>query len=241
MIQKGKENMTQPALSPVISPSSLEKIAYDAIKEAIQTFRFKPGESLVENDLAHQLNISKTPVREAMSRLEKEGFITKVPYKGYYVTGISHQAIVNMFDIRSVLEGLAVRLATPRFTEEEIISAKVLISEHRKAVHAENILEASRLNRRFHEMIIQCSGNERLIHMLNNLEDHIQRYRTLSNYQSGRLEKSVDEHARILEAIVNRDGVAAEEASRAHILSVSDDLAIQNFDDLVERIVRSTN
>ncbi len=228
--------MTTPTLSPVNSPVSLEKIAYDAIKEAILTFRFKPGENLVENDLARQLSISKTPVRDALSRLEKEGFIVKIPYKGYYITDISRQSVIDIFEIRAALEGLAVRLATPLLDKSDIQQAQELIAHHQTAAEADNITDASRLNRDFHDLLISRAGNERLSQILSNLEDHLQRYRTLSNFQEGRLTKSVDEHAEILDAIIHQQAEQAEQAIRAHILSVSEDLAAQNFDELVERI-----
>ena len=228
--------MINQPLAPVASPTSLEKLAYDAIKEAILTFRFKPGESLVENDLARQLSISKTPVRDALSRLEKEDFIIKIPYKGYYVAEVSHQSVIDIFEIRAVLEGLALRLAALRCTSADIETARALINEHGAAAESCNIKLASELNRRFHNLLIERSGNERLMHMLENLEDHLARYRMLSNFQSGRLKKSVSEHIQILEAIIDRNADAAEKAAREHMLSVSADLAQQDFDELVNRI-----
>jgi DNA-binding GntR family transcriptional regulator len=232
--------MNQPPLAPVPSPLSLEKMAYDAIKEAILTFRFKPGESLVENDLARQLNISKTPVRESMSRLEREGFIVKIPYKGYYVTEISRQSMLDIFEIRATLEGLAARRAALNFNNQDVEKARQLIEEHRQAALTNNITLASQLNRQFHVLIIERSENERLIQILNNLEDHLRRYRTLSNFQSGRLEKSVTEHQLILEIFIQRDAQKAEALARQHILSVAEDLAQQNFEELVEKASHQT-
>ena len=98
--------MNLPLATPS-SPVSLEKFSYESIKEAILTFRLYPGQTLVEGELAHQLGISKTPVRDALLRLEKEGFIIKFPYKGYSVTEITRESIADMFEIRSALEGLA--------------------------------------------------------------------------------------------------------------------------------------
>ncbi len=224
--------MAQP-LTPIGNPVSLEKLAYDSLKEAILTFRLKPGENLVESDLAHQLGISKTPVRDALLRLEKEGFIIKIPYKGYYVMEITRQSVADMFEIRAVLEGLAARLAVPNFNSEDIAAARRILTEHEQAEMAGNMEQAARLNRQFHELIIRRSGNARLEAMLRNLDDHIQRYRTLSNYQAGRLLKSVEEHRRVLEAIERADAEAAEQAIRAHIQSVMGDLENQNIQDLV--------
>jgi len=229
--------MPSTVLTPVTSPVPLEKIAYDAIKEAILDFSLKPGETLVETEVARQLSISKTPVRDALSRLEKEGFIVKVAYKGYYIADISRQSMTDIFQIRAVLEGLAVRLSTPKLEEADIQEGLRLIEEHSQAAMAGNIALASKLNREFHDLILNKAGNERLQQIIGNLEDHLRRYRTLSNYQSGRLEKSVDEHRQIIKAIIERDAETAEKATRNHIESVINDLAIQDFDELLEKIV----
>lgn len=229
--------MTQSTLTPFASPLSREKMAYDTIKEAILTFRFKPGECLVESDLALQLNISKTPVRESLTRLEREGFITKISYKGYYVTEISRKGMLDIFDIRAVLEGLAMQRAANLITRQDIDQAEELIDAHEKVAGAHNIVLASQYNRRFHDLLVRSADNERLIKILANLDDHLRRYRLLSNYQAGRLEKSVVEHRQILDAIIRHDGEEADRATRHHILSVSYDLANEDFDRLVDQIV----
>lgn len=221
------------SLAPINGPVSLEKFAYDAIKEAILVFKLKPGESLVENDLARQLGISKTPVRDALLRLEKEGFVTKIPYKGYYVMEITRQSVEDMFEIRSVLEGLAARLAVKHFSPADLDKARSLIRDQEQALSNGQIEAASDLNRAFHNLIIQRANNERLEQMLGNLDDHLQRYRILSNAQSGRLEKSAEEHQRVLEAIQGQNSEEAEVAVRAHILSVLGDLENQDFQELV--------
>lgn len=220
-------------LAPVGNPVSLEKLAYDAIKNAILIFRLKPGESLVENDLARQLQISKTPVRDALLRLEKEGFITKIPYKGYYVTEITRESVADMFQIRAALEGLAARLAAVHLNDADLSEIQRLVSEHEHALAEKKLLQANKLNREFHDLIILRADNERLKVMLANLDDHLQRYRTLSNYQRGRLMKSVEEHQRVVDALSAHNPEQAELALRAHILSVMEDLENQDFNELI--------
>ena len=221
-------------LSPVPEPLSLEKMAYNAIKEAILTFRLKPEENLVESDLARQLGISKTPVRESLSRLEREGFVTKIPYTGYYVTPISTQSVSEIFEIRAALEGLAASLAALRLSDEDITLAQTLVARHEQATQNGDIAQAARLNRQFHDLIITRAGNQRLAQILANLDEHLQRYRTLSNFQSGRLDKSVAEHRAVLTALEQRQPSQAEQAVRAHILSVSNDLAHQDIQALIQ-------
>lgn len=223
-------------LSPVSGPVSLEKLAYDSIKSAILAFQLLPEENLVETDLARQLGISKTPVRDALSRLEKEGFVEKIPYKGYTVTGISQQAVIEIFEIRATLEGLSARQATPNFTEQDLETARELVFHHNEATRQGDTQSASELNKQFHALILSKAKNSWLRQILGNLEDHLSRYRLLSNFQAGRLEKSAEEHNAILGAIIARQPEKAEQAVRTHLLSVAKDLQTQDFDELIDRI-----
>jgi len=223
-------------LTPVTSPASLEKLAYDAIKNAILTFQLRPGDSLVESELAHQLGISKTPVRDSLLRLEKEGLVVKVPFKGSYVASISHESVIELFEIRAVLEGLAARLAMPGVTPDELTELAGLIDSHEQALRKGSISEAAGYNRKFHQTIIQHCANERLLQILGNLDDHLQRFRLLSNYQRGTALKSVEEHRQILAALIQKDGVLVEQTMRRHLENVLVDLSEQDFDQLVDLV-----
>lgn len=218
------------------SPVPLEKMTYEAIKEAILTFALKPGQPLVENDLASQLNISKTPVRDALLRLEKEGLVEKIPYKGAFVTEVNQRTMHEIFEIRAVLEGMGVRLAIPNITPDDLKKLHQILDRHALAVKNGRIDEASDLNRKFHELIVERSSNLWLKQILSNLEDHLRRYRLLSNYQAGRLDKSIQEHERILKAIENGDGFEAEAGMKDHLISVVNDLSTEDFDTLVSQI-----
>ena len=228
------------ALSPVSGPVSLEKLAYDAIKEAILSFRLKPGDSLVESELGRQLGISKTPVRDALSRLEKEGLVAKIPYKGTYVSEINRDSVIQMFQIRSVLEGLATRLAAPNFSTEDIRTAHEMIRMHGEALAAGDVETGFKMNRKFHDLILNRAENEKLLQILANLEDQLRCYRRLSAYQNSRGSKSVSEHQDILNAIERKDGAAAEAAMRAHLDSVVDDLAREDVQNLVHIVESQT-
>ncbi len=225
------------SLSPVGGPVSLEKLAYDAIKEAILAFRLKPGESLVESELATQLHISKTPVRDALLSLEKEGLVVKVPYKGASVSEVNQQIMNEIFEIRSVLEGLAARQAAPLMEASHLQLASSLVDQHEQALLRGDIDDASRLNRQFHELIVRQAPNQWLKQILSNLDEHLKRYRTLSNFQVGRLGKSIDEHRMILTALCEGQAEQAEDAMRAHLVSVAIDLNDQDFDELVRKVI----
>jgi len=223
-------------LSPLKDSPSLDKLAYEKIKEAILTFQFLPNDALVEGELASQLGISKTPVRDALMRLEKEGLVTRVPYKGTYVSDINNQDMANIFHIRIVLEGLAIQLATELLTEEDFQKMEKLIAEHAEALKKGDVRGVSRINTEFHNIIVNRCSNPRLQQMLHNLDDHLKRYRLLSISQGMRTEKSVPEHQAILDALRARDPKRAEMAMQTHLTSAMQDLYDQDFEELVQKL-----
>jgi len=204
---------------------SLKDRAYAVIKEAILSLKLKPGTPLVEHDLAQQLGISKTPVRDALQELEREGFVTRLLFKGTYVTEVTMKDLTEIFQLRAVLEGLAARLATLSFSSQELDQ----IAEHLTAAEAAlaegNLVLCSEQGKKLHDAIISKAGNQRLILIIRNLDDHVQRFRALSDQISGRLNKSVVEHRRILAALRRQDPIAAEQAMRDHLFSVLQDLS----------------
>ncbi|MEW6180534.1 MAG: GntR family transcriptional regulator [Chloroflexota bacterium] len=232
------ENSPLPPLQPILIANSLEKMAYDSIKAAILSFRIRPGETLVENDLARQLGISKTPVRESLSRLEREGFVIKYPYKGYAASPISAEDMRAIFEVRAALEGLAAALACQKLSAAELEELRRIAENHARAAAEGNLTQSAHFNRQFHNHIITAARNIRLSGILANLEDHLQRYRVLAIFQPGRLQKSVEEHRIIVEALLRRDAQAAESAQRRHLLNVLEDLAHDNLDELIERALR---
>jgi DNA-binding GntR family transcriptional regulator len=199
-------------------------------------FQLAPGQTIVESDLAKQLGMSKTPVRDAISRLEKEGLVVKIPYKGAFISEVSKGAVQEIYQLRAVLEGLAASLATINMVDAERDFTRQLIDDEVNALASQDIPKASQINRRFHELLIEKSGNQWLKSILANLDDHLQRYRMLSYFQEGRLEKSIQEHQRVLDAILAEQPHKAEAGMKAHLLSVAADLTTtQDFDILVEQ------
>lgn len=223
------------SLAPLVETPSLDKLAYQKIKEAILTFQFLPGQNLVEGELATQLGISKTPVRDALMRLEKEGLVSRQPYKGTFVSEINNQDMVNIFEIRVVLEGLAVRLATKALTEDDLAEMEVLIERHEAALQEQDYVKASHINAEFHGIILEKCSNQRLREMLHNLDDHLKRYRLLSIVQGVRVDKSVPEHRNILALLRSGDPEKAEEGMKEHLNSAMWDLYDQDFSELERR------
>lgn len=219
-------------LKPLHENVSLDKLAYDRIKDAILTFQFKPNQALVEGDLALQLGISKTPVRDALMRLEREGLVSRVPFKGTYVSDVNNQDMADIYEIRTVLEGLAIRLATPFLTSEEIARLEELTKEHATALSQKDFSDVAKINAEFHGIIIHKCNNQRLITSLEDLDDLLKRYRLLSIAQGLRLEKSVPEHKVIVAALKEKDPIKAEAAMKEHLQSAMRDLYQQDFSEL---------
>jgi len=217
-------------LPRVAEPVSLKDKAYKAIKSAILSLKLKPGDPLVESDLAQQLGISKTPVRDALLELEREGFVTKVLFKGTYVTEITLKDVREVFQVRAVLEGLAARLAAPFFSAKDLEEGEKIITAAEAALAEGDIALCSEHGKRFHRLIINKADNQRLQTIILNLDDHLQRFRLLSDQINGRLNKSLKEHRKILEALGRKDPLAAEETARGHLFSVLQDLSEEGED-----------
>jgi DNA-binding GntR family transcriptional regulator len=215
------------ALERLTAPASLKDQAYLAIKRAILTLQLKPGEALVESDLAGQLGISKTPVRTALHELEREGLVTKVLYKGTYVREVTLRDVREIFQLRAVLEGLAARLAAPLLEESELARADELLTLMESALHMGDRPLASQYGAQFHYLILQNADNERLQLIWHNLDDHTQRFRLMSDQISGRLEKSLGEHKKILAALEQRDPDLAEARLKEHLHSVLEELSAE--------------
>lgn len=203
---------------------TLKDQAYDTIKEAILSMQLEPGQPLVEEELAQQLGVSKTPVRDALNDLERDGLVTKILFKGTYVSEISARDVEEIFQLRAVLEGLAFRLATPCLTPEDLVQAEVLLDACDKARRQGDLPLCSKLGTQFHWLIIKKSTNQRLSPILDNLEDHTRRLRLVSERIYGRLEKSSREHRRILDALKQGDPLVAEQRLRDHLHSVIHDI-----------------
>jgi DNA-binding GntR family transcriptional regulator len=214
-------------LERVTTPVSLKDQAYLAIKRAILSLKLNPGTALVESELADQLGISKTPVRTALHELEREGLVTKVLYKGTYVSEITLRDVREIFQLRAVLEGLAARLATPAFNPNELARAKEILRLMEAAIQLGDNDLASQYGEQFHDLILMEADNQRLQLVVRNLDDQVHRFRLLSDQISGRLQRSLGEHKKILKAIEHGDPDLAEQRVKEHLHSVIDGLSTE--------------
>ena len=202
---------------------SLDDMAYEAIREAIISSRFAAGAPLVETRIAEQLGVSKTPVRAAFRRLEARGFVERVPHSGVYVTEYSFQDVKDVFAVRAVLEGLAMRIAALACSQQEIEEGRALLAATERALNEGKMDLARELGREWHGLLLSAVANRFLSNLLDLLKDHIERGRSMTAIDLESARKSVEEHYQVLDAIEARNGELAEHLVRAHLMRVVED------------------
>ena len=210
--------MDEPRLFPIKLDNykPLRELVFETLREAIIQGRLRPGERLMEVQLAEEMGVSRTPVREAIRKLELEGFVVMVPRKGAYVAGISIKDIADVFEVRAALEALAAGLAAERITEEELEELERLLVQAQEA-SARDLQALVEVDTRFHELIYRASRNQKLIQIITNLADQIQRFRLTSLSRPGRYKDTLEEHKKIVEAISERNIELAQALAREHI------------------------
>ncbi|MDR3592704.1 MAG: GntR family transcriptional regulator [Negativicutes bacterium] len=206
-------------LSPIKLDSykPLREVVSEALREAIINQTLKPGERLMEIQLAEELGVSRTPIREAIRRLELEGFLVMVPRRGTYVADLSLKDINEVFEIRTALDVLAAGLAAERITEEELEQMERLLVQIGECIEhgdAEAIVDA---DGQFHDILYRASRNDRLVGIISNLREQFTRFRTISMAYPGRIKNTLDEHRRLVEAIGQRDSELAQQYAREHM------------------------
>jgi DNA-binding GntR family transcriptional regulator len=187
------------------------------LRDEILANRLPPGTVLSEVPLAASLGVSRGPVREALGRLAAEGLVTVRPRRGAIVSALSHEEFLQAYQVREALETLAVRLAVPRLTDEELDRLDALVERQAEAVDRDQIDTFFALNSEFHELLVQVSGNSPLQDMYRQLMGHMGRYLTRSLALRGTVRRSVVEHRAIARACRARDPQRAERLLRNHI------------------------
>ncbi|KAF2957224.1 hypothetical protein AS159_09335 [Thermotoga sp. Ku-13t] len=203
-----------------IKRASLKEEVLNKIKEFIMKGRFAPGQRIVIDALAKELGVSVTPVREALHHLAAEGLVSIEPRKGFTVRKWEIKEIEDLLYLRMYLEKLAVRLFIEKASEQDINDLAAIIERMNRAVEASDLEGLTMLNSQFHRKILQCSGNQELLKIMESLSAKLHRVRILSLSYPGRMEQSRIEHRIIFEAIKARDIPMAEKAMEEHIKSV---------------------
>ncbi len=196
---------------------SLTSIVFEKIREDILMGKFKHGEKIVEAKLAEELGVSRTPVREALKQLELDGLVENLPNRGVIVKGITKQDIQDIYTIRIAMEGIAVKWAIERMSEEDLERLKELFELMEFYTFKKDVDKIAELNTQFHELIYNSTKSRYLEHILKDFQYFmkIPRYKSLRT--KGRLEEALQEHRAVLNAFIKRDVDEAVNAILKHV------------------------
>ena len=195
----------------------LRDVVFNTLRRAILRGELKPGERLMEIQLANKLGVSRTPIREAIRKLELEGLVLMVPRKGAEVAEITEKNLRDVLEVRCALEELAVQLACDRIDPERMQQLLDAAAHFRDILGTADITELGEADEAFHDVIFQATDNRRLIQLLNNLREQMYRYRIEYLKKKECYPQLLEEHATIIQAIREHDKVKATEITVQHI------------------------
>jgi DNA-binding GntR family transcriptional regulator len=221
MPKKTNSETGSKALKPLRSlrkRKSLGQMVYENLRQAIVRGGIAPGTRLVENRIAEAQGISRTPVREAIHKLERERFVERLAHGGFSVLGLSRQDIVETFGIRSVLEGYAARLAALNCRADDLKPLEAKIGEFERLLVKKQLKNLPDVNTQFHDLLYTLSRSPRLIAMIAALGDQIYRYRQIILKDERQARTSNEDHRLMLHHIRRRDADRVEQIVREHIL-----------------------
>ncbi|HWQ79976.1 MAG TPA: GntR family transcriptional regulator [Anaerovoracaceae bacterium] len=200
----------------------LREIVYEELRNLILTGKIKPGTRMMEIELAEDMGVSRTPIREAIRKLEKEGLVVIEPRKGAYASEVSVKDMEDILEVRANLEGLAAYLAAERMTDVEKKQLNEIKEKFREAVVEGNMADMISYDTKFHRMIVDSSRNNHLIHMVEQLQELVLRFRYIYYKDFKRAEDMIPEHKSIYEEIVNGNGANARFEAFNHIDKLMD-------------------
>lgn len=204
-------------LSNLEERKSLGQHVFDNLKKAIIKGDIAPGSRLIEIRLAETLGISRTPVREAIHKLEREGYLRKLPRGGFHVLGLDRDDVEETFGIRTVLESYAARLAAVKHQKKDLKHLEEKINLYQKHLDKKNLDALPKINTEFHDLLYALSGSPRLIKMINDLRDQIYRFRQMILRDEKMAHMSNEDHKLMLEHIRRRDAEGVERLVREHL------------------------
>jgi DNA-binding GntR family transcriptional regulator len=193
-----------------------QEILYEELHDAIVSGAYKPGERLNLSDVAQKADCSRTPAREAIRRLESQGLVSCTPHRGFYVSRPSVPEIIELYQIRAVLDGLAARLAAGNLSDSQASRLRHLVQEMETGVANGHPEIATQLNLGFHAIIYRASGSSLLYDFTSDLYARTTRFRMLVASQAERAKSVVEEHRQLAEAVINGDRETAERVARLH-------------------------
>lgn len=195
----------------------LRDVVFNTLRKAILTGELKPGERLMEIHLANRLGVSRTPIREAIRKLELEGLVIMIPRRGAEVAQITEKSLKDVLEVRRALDALCVELACDRISAEETEQLRESCEEFERATETEDTAVIAKADVELHDIIVHATGNQRLIQLINNLSEQMYRYRFEYIKDEDRHDNLIREHRMIYESIAKRDKKRAAEAAKLHI------------------------
>ncbi|HPW41942.1 MAG TPA: GntR family transcriptional regulator [Bacillota bacterium] len=202
----------------------LREVVFNSIRGAIISGVLKPGERLMEVQLAEKMGVSRTPIREAIRKLELEGLVVMIARKGAYVADLSIKNITDVLEVRAALEGLASGLAALRMTEEEIKDLELTARHFEQAMNSNDVEGIIQTDIEFHEKIFKATRNEKLLQLTNSLMEQVQRFRVMYLNKAIKSTNLIKEHYKIVEAISRRNREMAENIAKIHIQNAEKDM-----------------
>lgn len=195
----------------------LRDVVFQALRQAIITGEFAPGERLMEIKLANKLGVSRTPVREAIRMLELEGLVVMIPRRGAEVARITEKDLRDALEVRTAIEELSVELACERIDEKGKEKLKQACNDFKAAIDTKHVQNIVDMDVKFHEVIFEITNNQRLISIAQNLREQVYRYRVEYVKDFSYHDVLVDEHYQITNAILTNNVVTAKKIMRNHL------------------------
>ncbi len=220
--------VSAPASIAPIDSVSFKQQAYAALRNVIvslDVYKSRADIRLDERKLAQDFGISRTPVREALAQLEREGFVRSVPRRGIYVVRKTRAEVIELITAWAALEGMAARLITQTARDEEIAGLRRMFATFERGQVAAKLDEYSEVNIEFHQAIIRMSGNGVLVSLAENLFTHMRMIRRKTIAEQDRADRSIRDHMNIIEALEARDTDRAEDLVRNHALGLAEHVA----------------
>ncbi len=227
-LRLGGRTESQPAVDPLASPQNFKRQAYVALKTAIAAmdiYRSRAEIRLDERRLAQDFGVSRTPVREAMAQLEREGFVRSVPRRGVYVVRKTRREVIELITAWAALESMAARLITQEASDDDIAGLRRMFATFEGGRVRAHLDEYSEINIEFHQAIIRMSRNTALTDLAENLFTHMRMIRRKTIGEMDRADRSIRDHMQIIEALEARDTVRAETLVRDHALGLAEHVA----------------
>lgn len=195
----------------------LRDVVFNTLRQAILRGELKPGERLMELHLADQLGVSRTPIREAIRKLELEGLVNMIPRRGAEVARITEKNLKDVLEVRRALDAFSCELACDRITPAETEMLRQACEEFEQATKSRDAAVIARADVKLHNIIVLATGNDRLMEMINNLSEQVYRYRFEYIKDTSNYEKLVEEHRIIYDSILRKDKKTAAEMAKTHI------------------------